>query len=241
MNCYMENKQCIIRLNGEHVFFGTITKKEKSALGCECTIKDCRRIWSWDSDATLEQLAVDGVSKPEECMFSAIEAEKTFMGKTEIIPASEKAIKSIEAVPARKGFMRIDLSDLDLFKEVIQEVYFHSDFNRLEIRFVSFIPTIIKAILEIRNYLGNQEVIKLVKLYVRDHETNDFVLKRAWSDIYEWEHPLPEEFLKNTYPDFFNNHHDLITYNLDELFKSIDSVIEEWSRKEIAEGEDLPL
>ena len=238
----LTGKKSIIRLNGEHVFFGTITKKEESAFGCECTIKDCRRIWSWDSNATLDQLAVDGVSKPEDCMFSAIEAEKTFMGKTEIIPASEKAIKSIEAVPARKGFMRIDLSDLVLFKEVIQKVYFHRDFNRLEIIFDHVFPTFFKAVIEIRNYLGNQEVIKLVKLYARDHETDDFVLKRAWSDIYEWEHPLPEEFLENTYPDFFNKYHDLITYNLDELFESIDSMLEERSKRhDDAEVDDLPF
>ena len=238
----LTGKKSIIRLNGEHVFFGTITTKDESAFGCECTIKDCRRIWSWDSNATLDQLAVDGVSKPEDCMFSAIEAEKTFMGKTEIIPASEKAIKSIEAVPARKGFMRIDLSDLVLFKEVIQKVYFHRDFNRLEIIFDHVFPTFFKAVIEIRNYLGNQEVIKLVKLYARDHETDDFVLKRAWSDIYEWEHPLPEEFLENTYPDFFNKYHDLITYNLDELFESIDSMLEERSKRhDDAEVDDLPF
>ena len=236
------NKKSILRLNGEHVFFGTITKKEESASGCGCTIKDCRRLWSWDSDRTLDQLAVDGVSKPEECLFSAIESETTYWGKTEIIPATEKAIKSIEAVPARKGFMEIDLSDLDLFKEVIKKVYFHSDFNCLEIRFDDIFPTILKAVVEIRNYLGNQEVIKLVKLYARDNETDDFVLKRAWSDIYEWEHPLPEEFLENTYPDFFNKYHDLITYNLDELFESIDSVLEERrKRHDDAEVDDLPF
>ena len=236
------DKKSIIRLNGEHVFFGIITKMKKTAFGCECTIKDCRRIWSWDSDATLDQLATDGVSKTEECMFSAIKAEDTFRGKMEIIPATEKAIKSIEAVPARKGFMRIDLSDLDLFKEVIKKVYFHSDFNRLEIRFDDIFPTIFKAVIEIRNYLGNQEVIKLVKLYARDHETDNFVLKRAWSDIYEWEHPLPEEFLENTYPDFFNQHRDLITYNLDELFESIDSVLEERRKRHDDDPpDDLPF
>ena len=234
------NKKCIIRQNGENVFFGTIKKMEKTAFGCEYTIKDCRRIWSWDSDATLDQLAINGVSKPEECMFSAIESEETIKGKTEIIPTSDKAIQSIEAVPARKGFMVMEIYDLDLFKRVIEGVYFHSDFNRLVVRFDP-VGAIIKAVIEIRNYLGNQEVIKLVKLYARDNETDDFVLKRAWSDIHEWEHPLPESFLENTFPDFFNNHHDLITYSLPELFESIDSVLEERSRRIDAEAEDLPL
>ena len=234
------NKKCIIRQNGEHVFFGTITKMEKTVWGCECTIKDCRRIWSWDNDRSLGQLAVDGVSKPEECVFTAIESESTIRGKTEIVPASDKAIQSIEAVPARKGFMVMEVYDLDLFKKVIEGVYFHSDFNRLVVRFDP-VGAIIKAVIEIRNYLGNQEIIKLVKLYARDNETDDFVLKRAWSDIHEWEHPLPESFLENTFPDFFNNHHDLITYSLAELFESIDSVLEERSSRNDAEAEDLPL
>ena len=238
---YLNNK-CIIRLDDERVFFGIITKMENTASGCECTIKDYRRIWSWDSDKTLDQLAVDGASKPEECTFSAMEPEKTLTGEAEIFPATDKAIKSIEEVPACKGFMVIELYDLDLFKRVIMDVYFHSDFHRLEVTYDRYaLHSVLKAVIEIRNYLGNQEVIKLVKLYAWDNETNDFVLKRAWSDIHEWEHPLPESFLENTFPEFYNNHHDLITYNQAELFESIDSVLEEWSRKVAAEAEELPF
>lgn len=96
------NKKCIIRCARAGVFFGIVTQKENTVAGVECTIKNCRRIWSWDGAATLSQMAVDGVSKPEECLFSVVVPEMTVMDVIEIIPATEKAINSIEAVPVWK-------------------------------------------------------------------------------------------------------------------------------------------
>lgn len=93
------NKKCIIRCARAGVFFGIVTQKENTVAGVECTIKNCRRIWSWDGAATLSQMAVDGVSKPEECLFTVVVPEMTVMDVIEIIPATEKAINSIEAVP----------------------------------------------------------------------------------------------------------------------------------------------
>lgn len=93
------NKKCVIRCAEAGVFYGTVVEKENTPSCVECTIRNCRRIWYWVGAASLSQLAVEGVSKPGECKFSVAVPEMTVMGVVEIIPASEQAIKSIEAVP----------------------------------------------------------------------------------------------------------------------------------------------
>ena len=93
------NKKCVIRCAEAGVFFGTIIEKENTLSGVECTIKNCRRIWHWDGAASLSQLAMEGVSKPENCHFSVVVPEMTVIGVIESIPANEEAIKSIESVP----------------------------------------------------------------------------------------------------------------------------------------------
>ena len=90
----MENKKVIIRADRAGVFFGTL--KEKN--GNEVTLTDARRIWYWDGAASLSQLAVDGTSKPSRCKFTVTVPEMTVLGVIEIIPCSDKAIKSIEGV-----------------------------------------------------------------------------------------------------------------------------------------------
>jgi hypothetical protein len=90
----MENKKVIIRADRAGVFFGTL--KEKN--GTEVTLTNCRRLWYWDGAASISQLAVDGTSAPNSCKFTVIVPEMTILGVIEIIPCSEKAIKSIEDV-----------------------------------------------------------------------------------------------------------------------------------------------
>ena len=93
------NKKCVIRCAEAGVFFGTVVEKENTPSGVECTIRDCRRIWYWEGAASLSQLALEGVAKPDECKFSVIVPEMTVIGVIESIPAGEKAVKSIESVP----------------------------------------------------------------------------------------------------------------------------------------------
>ena len=90
----MENKKVIIRAEKAGVFYGTL--KEKN--GNEVVMSNVRRIWYWDGAASLSQLAVDGTSAPEECKFTVYVPEMTILGVIEIIPCSDKAIKSIEGV-----------------------------------------------------------------------------------------------------------------------------------------------
>ena len=88
------NKKVIIRADKAGVFYGTIIGKD----GDEGELKDCRRIWYWDGAATLSELALSGV-KRKGSKFSVTVESITILGVIEIIPCTEKAIKSIESVP----------------------------------------------------------------------------------------------------------------------------------------------
>ena len=88
------DKYYIIRGDRSGVFFGNI--KERN--GQEVTIANCRRIWYWDGAASISQLALDGVSKPERCKFTVTVPELTILDAIEIIPCSDKAIKIIKEV-----------------------------------------------------------------------------------------------------------------------------------------------
>jgi hypothetical protein len=90
----MENKKVIIRADKAGVFFGTL--KEKN--GTEVTLTDCRRLWYWDGAASITQLAVDGTTNPKSCKFTVYAPEMTVLGVIEIIPCTDKAIKSIKGV-----------------------------------------------------------------------------------------------------------------------------------------------
>ena len=72
---------------------GLITRKGK-----EVTLKNARRLWYWDGAASLSQIAVDGVSKPQNCKFPCAVPEITLTEAIEIIPCTRKAIDSIEGV-----------------------------------------------------------------------------------------------------------------------------------------------
>lgn len=84
----------IIRADRAGVFFGHISERD----GSEVTMTDVRRIWYWDGAASLSQLAVDGVLNPKNCKFTVCVDEMVILGVIEIIPCTEKAIKSIKDV-----------------------------------------------------------------------------------------------------------------------------------------------
>ena len=93
-----EGKKVIIRADRSGVFFGTLKNKD----GSEVTLTNCRRLWYWDGAASISQLAVDGVTKPNNCKFTVAVEEILVMDTIEIIPCTKKAIKSIEGVKAWK-------------------------------------------------------------------------------------------------------------------------------------------
>lgn len=91
-------KYYIVRADRAGVFAGNI--KERN--GSEVTMTNVRRIWYWDGAATLSQMAVEGVKKPENCRFTMTVDEMIILGVIEIIPCTPKAEACIKGVPVWK-------------------------------------------------------------------------------------------------------------------------------------------
>lgn len=92
------NRKVIIRANRAGVFYGTLKEKRETPAGVEVVLSDSRRLWYWDGAASLSQLALEGVKKPQNCKFSVAVPEHAVMQVIEIIPCSDEAITSIDAV-----------------------------------------------------------------------------------------------------------------------------------------------
>ena len=85
----------IVRTYSAGVFAGYL----KSRKGKEGVLLRSKRLWYWKGAASLSQLAVDGVSKPDECKFPCeIEGEHELTEIIEVIPCTAKAQKSIQEV-----------------------------------------------------------------------------------------------------------------------------------------------
>lgn len=87
-------KKVLIRGNRSGVEFGEFVSQN----GSEVTLKNARRIWHWDGAASLSQLAKDGTSNPSNCKFTVFVDSITILDAIEIIPCTDKAVKSIEEV-----------------------------------------------------------------------------------------------------------------------------------------------
>lgn len=90
----MNEQYYIIRSDRAGVFFAKIAERR----GDEVDLTDCRRIWYWDGAASLSQLAMEGVNKPQNCKFTITVPAMTVLGVIEIIPCTDKAVESIKAV-----------------------------------------------------------------------------------------------------------------------------------------------
>ena len=88
----------IVRSDRAGVFAGYLA----SSNGQEVDMRNVRRLWYWDGAASLSQLAVDGVSKPDNCKFSVPVSVQTVLTVIEIIPATEKARRIVQEVPEWK-------------------------------------------------------------------------------------------------------------------------------------------
>lgn len=89
----------IVRTTSAGVFAGILTKKD----GMEVTLKNARRLWYWDGAASLSQLAVEGVSKPQNCKFPREVPSVILTQAIEILPVTKTARKSIERVAIWKA------------------------------------------------------------------------------------------------------------------------------------------
>ena len=85
----------IVRTYSAGVFAGEIVSRN----AMEVEMKNARRLWYWDGAASLSQLAVEGVKKPQNCKFP-VEVPKVILTQViEIIPCTKESINSIKGVP----------------------------------------------------------------------------------------------------------------------------------------------
>ena len=90
----MTDNYVVVRADRAGVFAGEEYSKNDHVI----ELHNCRKLWYWDGAAAVEQLAVDGVSKPENCKFTVEVPKQTVSGWNQIIPATKKAQKSIREV-----------------------------------------------------------------------------------------------------------------------------------------------
>ena len=90
----MIGKYCIVRGNNSGVFAGTVKEIE----GQQVLMENVRRIWYWDGAASISQLAKSGTTSPKNCKFTVSVDTALITDVIEIIPCTEKAVQSIEAV-----------------------------------------------------------------------------------------------------------------------------------------------
>ena len=84
----------IVRTRDAGVHAGTILSRK----GNEVVLSNARRLWYWDGAASLSELAVHGVKKPQNCKFPCEVPTITLFGVIEIIPCTQKARDSIASV-----------------------------------------------------------------------------------------------------------------------------------------------
>lgn len=91
-------KKVLVRADGPGVLYGTLAAKEDR----EVELTHCRRLWYWDGACSCSEIALSGVTKPASCKFSVYVPQCIIENVLEVIPCTEAAIKSIEAVPEWK-------------------------------------------------------------------------------------------------------------------------------------------
>lgn len=90
----MKKQKYIVRCNRAGVFYGEIVRRE----GADVAMKNVRKLWYWDGAASVEEIALNGTCAPENCKFTVTVDEMTVMDAVQIIPCTDKAAKSLDAV-----------------------------------------------------------------------------------------------------------------------------------------------
>lgn len=89
------SQKYIVRCSSAGVFYAEIRERR----GDEADLVNARRLWYWDGAASLSQIALEGVSKPQNCKFTVTVPEVTVLNIIEIITCSDAACACIDGVP----------------------------------------------------------------------------------------------------------------------------------------------
>jgi len=91
----MIGKKCVIRTYSAGVWFGEIAEKS----GNEVVVVNARRMWQWfaSESISLSAVAIYGIKHDKSKIAPAVDS--VWLEAIELIPASSKAIESIEGAP----------------------------------------------------------------------------------------------------------------------------------------------
>jgi hypothetical protein len=90
----MKGKYVIVRADKAGVFFGKLEDKN----GQEVTMSDVRKLHYWNGAAAVEEIAMIGTKKPNDCRFTVSVESMVIDGVCEVIPCTDKAIETIKSV-----------------------------------------------------------------------------------------------------------------------------------------------
>lgn len=92
----MENKtqKYIVRCDRAGVFYGKIEKIDGSTV----RMRNVRKVWYWEGACAVEELAVNGTTRPDNCNLTITVESMTVLQAIQIIPCTDKAMKSLDAV-----------------------------------------------------------------------------------------------------------------------------------------------
>lgn len=88
------DQKYIVRTDRAGVFYGKVIER----TGDEVKMAEVRKLWYWDGACAVEQLALEGTKKPADCQFTVTVPEMVLTGAIQVIPCTEAAMASIEAV-----------------------------------------------------------------------------------------------------------------------------------------------
>lgn len=94
----MNEQYYIVRTNRAGVFFGQIA--DSSAT--EITMTDVRKLFYWDGACAVEELALHGTMRPNNCKFTVTIPNMVIADPIQIIPCTPEAIESIRGVKVWK-------------------------------------------------------------------------------------------------------------------------------------------
>lgn len=89
-------KRCIVRTYASGVHLGTVTHVESGGQFSRVTLKDAQRIRYWYGARSLSEVAINGINTDKSQVHINV-PEHFIEDAIEFIPATEKAIQSIEA------------------------------------------------------------------------------------------------------------------------------------------------
>ena len=93
--CINGLKAVLIRSYAAGVHFGYLKEEKFTKAGKVVTLVNTRRVWYWVGAASLSQMALEGVNKPENCKFSVVIDENEIVNVIETIPLTEKAVTNL--------------------------------------------------------------------------------------------------------------------------------------------------